>query len=266
MSRNTDQKDEEKPEISSDKIEAVLIHLYRGEIQRVNTWQGRLDKTPYWTLVMVAGMISWSFSAPNRSPALILVTIPLASALLTLEANRYQIHEVWRSRVRLLEENLFNNILDPEATLPRTEWMKVLSEDLREPQFKVSFFTALAMRLRRIYLWIFATILVGWFMKLTLHPIQAASIQEVIERARIGFIPGLGVTLFMLSFFIMISLLGILEFSRPKKKEEARSWRRNRATNGAAKRTRSRRNRVSPSRSAAKKLAIRICLLNQLIG
>lgn len=202
--------DEEKPEISSDEIETILIHLYRGEVQRVNTWRGRLDKTPYWTLVMVAGMISWAFSAPNRSPALILVTIPLASALLTLEANRYQIHEVWRSRVRMLEENFFANTLDPEASLPRTEWMKVLSEDLREPQFKVSFFTALSLRLRRIYLWIFATILIGWFMKLILHPTQASSIAGVIERARIGFIPGLGVIIFMLSFFISLVLLAVL--------------------------------------------------------
>lgn len=202
--------DEEKPEISSDKIETILMHLYRGEVQRVNTWRGRLDKTPYWTLVMVAGMISWAFSAPNRSPALILVTIPLASALLMLEANRYQIHEVWRSRVRLLEENFFANMLDPEASLPRTKWMKVLSEDLREPQFKVSFFTALALRLRRIYLWIFATILIGWFMKLILHPTQASSIAGVIERARIGFIPGLGIIIFMMSLFIILLIIAII--------------------------------------------------------
>lgn len=210
--------EEKKPEISSDEIETVLIHLYRGELQRVNTWRARLDKTPYWTLVMVAGMISWSFSGPNRSPALILITIPLASALLTLEANRYQIHEVWRSRLRLLEENFFANILDPEATLPRTEWMKVLAKDLREPEFKVSFFTALSLRLRRIYLWIFTTIIVGWFMKLTLHPTQARSISLVLERARIGFIPGFAVAIFLMTFFMIATLLAFFGLN-PAKEE-----------------------------------------------
>ncbi|MBS3825356.1 DUF2270 domain-containing protein [Candidatus Bipolaricaulota bacterium] len=201
---------QEKPEISNEEIENALIHLYRGEVQRVNTWRNRLDRTPYWSLVMVAGMISWSFSAPERSPALILVTLPITSALLTLEANRYQIHEVWRSRLRLLEENFFANLLDPNATLPRTEWMEVLSRDLREPEYKVSFSAALALRLRRIYLWIYATILLSWFMKMVLHPTQAKSLSESIQRARIGFIPGLAVIISLLVFFVLASALAIL--------------------------------------------------------
>jgi len=201
---------DKSPEISDDKFETALIHLYRGEVQRVNTWRNRLDRTPYWSLVMVAGMISWAFSAPTRSPALILITIPLTSALLTLEANRYQMHEVWRSRLRLLEENFFANMLDPDTSVPRSEWMKVLSQDLREPEFKVSFFTALALRLRRIYLWIFTTIIFGWFMKLTLHPTQIESVGKAVERAQIGFIPGIAVVLFMLSFLVLVILVALL--------------------------------------------------------
>lgn len=201
---------DEKPEISDDEIETALIHLYRGEVQRVNTWRNRLDRTPYWSLVMVAGMISWAFSAPTRSPALILITIPLTSALLTLEANRYQMHEVWRSRLRLMEENFFANLLDPDTSLPRSEWMKVLSQDLREPEFKVSFFTALSLRLRRIHLWIFTTIIFGWFMKLTLHPTQVKSVTAMVKRARIGFVPGIAVVLFMVSFLVLVVLLALI--------------------------------------------------------
>lgn len=225
---------DENPKISDDEIETALIHLYRGEVQRVNTWRNRLDRTPYWSLVMVAGMISWSFSAPTRSPALILVTIPLTSALLTLEANRYQMHEVWRSRMRLLEENFFANLLDPDTSLPRSEWMKVLSQDLREPEFKVTFFTALSLRLRRIYLWIFATIIFGWFMKLTLHPTQVESVTSAVKRARIGFIPGMAVTIFMVTFLVavmIIALLGIYPVKEERggqvlEEEPGYEWRR----------------------------------------
>jgi len=142
----------EEPKISNDQLENVLIHLYRGEVQRVNTWRNRLDRTPYWSLVMVAGMITWSYSTPTRSPALILLTIPITLAVLFLEANRYQMHEVWRSRLRLLEENFIANMLDPEASIPRSEWMKVLSNDLREPEHKLTISSALAVRLRRIYI------------------------------------------------------------------------------------------------------------------
>ena len=152
---------EEESKISDDELETILIHLYRGEVQRVNTWRNRLDTTPYWSLVVAAGMITWSYSSPMRSPALILLVIPLTFAVLVLEANRYQMHEVWRSRLRLLEENFIANVLDPDESLPRVEWRKVLAKDLREPEHKLNFSSAIAVRLRKIYLWIFVTIVLS---------------------------------------------------------------------------------------------------------
>jgi len=227
--------DEKKPEISNDQLENVLIHLYRGEVQRVNTWRNRLDRTPYWSIVMVAGMITWSFSNQTRSSSLILLTIPLTLAIMFLEANRYQIHEVWRSRLRLLEENFIANLLDPESSLPRTEWMKVLSNDLREPEHKLTLWAALAVRLRRVYIWIFTTIVLSWFLKLTIHPTQAKSLAETIDRARIGFIPGMPVAAFVISIlFVLISIVVTGTYSVKEKREgevleeePGYEWRRN---------------------------------------
>ncbi len=227
--------DEVEPKITSDILSNVLVHLYRGEVQRVNTWRNRLDRTPYWSMVMVAGMISWAYASPNRHPALILLTIPVTSAILTLEANRYQFHEVWRSRLRLLEENFLSNMLDPEASLPRKEWMKVLSNDLREPEHKVTLWTALAVRLRRVYLWIFFTIILGWFMKIIIHPTQAETMSVALERARIGFIPGIAVAVFLIVFLILLFLLSILGTHVVKERREGEvmeeepgyEWRRN---------------------------------------
>jgi uncharacterized membrane protein len=227
--------DEKKPEISNDQLETVLIHLYRGEVQRVNTWRNRLDRTPYWSIVMVAGMITWSFSNPTRSSSLILLTIPLTLAIMVLEANRYQIHEVWRSRLRLLEENFIANLLDPESSLPRTEWMKVLSNDLREPEHKLTLWAALAVRLRRVYIWIFATIVLSWFLKLTIHPTQAKSLAETIDRARIGFIPGTPVAAFVLLILVVLVSIVVAGTYSVKEKREGEvleeepgyEWRRN---------------------------------------
>lgn len=224
-----------EPEITNDILGNVLVHLYRGEVQRVNTWRNRLDRTPYWSMVMVAGMITWSYSSPSRQPALILLTIPITSAILTLEANRYQIHEVWRSRLRLLEENFLANMLDPESSLPRSEWMKVLSNDLREPEHKVSISSALAVRLRRVYLWIFSTIILGWFMKITIHPTQADTIRLALERARIGFIPGPYIAVFLILFLVILygfSFIGIYEVKEKREgevleEEPGYEWRRN---------------------------------------
>ena len=210
----------EKPKISNDQLETVLIHLYRGEVQRVNTWRNRLDRTPYWSIVMVAGMITWSYSTPTRSPALILLTIPITLAVMVLEANRYQIHEVWRSRLRMLEENFIANMLDPEASLPRTEWMKVLSNDLRKPEHKLSLWAALAVRLRRVYIWIFATIILSWFMKLTIHPTQAKSLSVTIQRGEIGYIPGVAVASFLIAILaLLLSVVVAGTYSVKEKRE-----------------------------------------------
>lgn len=229
-------KDEKtEPKITDEILGNVLVHLYRGEVQRVNTWRNRLDRTPYWSMVMVAGMITWSYSSPNRHPALILLTIPITSAILTLEANRYQIHEVWRSRLRLLEENFIANMLDPGPSLPRTEWMKVLSTDLRKPEHKVSIWAALVVRLRRIYLWIFSTIILAWFMKITIHPTQADSLVVALERGRIGFIQGPAIAVFLIVFLVTLFLASFMGMYSVKEKrkgevleeEPGYEWRRN---------------------------------------
>ncbi len=177
-------------EMDDEKLVDALLQLYRGEIQRVNTWRGRLDRTPHWSIVLTAGMVTWVFSGPERSPALILVALPLVGALMVLEAHRYQRHEVWRSRLRLLEENLFADLLDPDTTLPRKKWRKLLASDLRIPEHKSTLPHAISIRLRRIYLWIFITLLASWGLKISLHPDNADSFRTIMQRSRIGIIPG----------------------------------------------------------------------------
>ena len=49
---------------------------------------------------------------------------------------------------------------------------------------------AIARRLRRVYLYLFAVQLLAWSLKLANHPTPAASIGSVLERARIGVLPG----------------------------------------------------------------------------
>lgn len=221
---------------SNDEIEMVLVHLYRGEVQRVNTWRNRLDTTPYWSLIMAAGIVTWSYSSPTRSPALILLVVPLTFAVLILESHRYQMHEVWRTRLRLLEENFIANVLDPQSTLPREEWRKLLASDLRQPEHKVGFLAAMTMRLRRIYLWIFLTIVLGWGMKINLHPLPASKIETLLYRARIGFIPGLAVITIVLLFMVALTIIavtGIFLLKEDRKgevpeEEPGYEWRRNR--------------------------------------
>ncbi len=139
---------------------------------------------------------------------------------MVLEAHRYQIHEVWRSRLRLLEENFIANLLDPESSIPRRRWMKVLSNDLREPEHKLTLLAAVTVRLRRIYIWIFTTIVLSWLMKLTIHPTPAESLSDAIERAAIGFIPGMAVVIALLLILLLLAILSVVGFYPLKEKRE----------------------------------------------
>lgn len=198
---------------SYDKTVDALIHLYRGEVQRVNTWRTRLDITPHWAIVMVAGVLTWTFADPSRTSALlILITVPMVAALLVLEARRHQMHEIWRTRLRFLEENFLAQMLDPDESTPREDWMRVLAEDLRVPRHKTSMVVSIGVRLRRIYFWLFLVLFFAWGLKLALHPNQAGTLQQVYSRASIGAVPGSGVVGGVI--FLIVFLAGWCLFGR----------------------------------------------------
>ena len=68
---------------------------------------------------------------------------------------------------------------------------------------------ALGLRLRRNYLWIFAIQYAAYFAKIWIHPIEASSVQQALERAHVGAIPGWLAVVFgtaLLITFISITL------------------------------------------------------------
>jgi len=223
-----------KKKLTTDDLPTALIHLYRGEIQRVNTWRNRLDTTPHWAIILVAGIISWTFSSSTRSPSLILLALPPLAALLLLESRRYQVHEIWRSRLRLLEENFLANLCDPKSNLPRKEWLKVLADDLRVPEHKSTLREAIAVRLRRIYLWLFLTLFFAWFFKLSLHPHLTSSLRQVMARASLGLISGLAVfasAIAIITFLTLLAVWGLWQEEEERKgevleEEPGYEWRR----------------------------------------
>jgi uncharacterized membrane protein len=69
---------------------------------------------------------------------------------------------------------------------PTTNWAIALDR----PTFKISALEAIGIRLRYNYLWIYFAILAAWLAKLHIHPTQAASFSEVVDRMAIGPISG----------------------------------------------------------------------------
>jgi uncharacterized membrane protein len=168
----------------------ALVHFYRGELDRSTQWRLRLDNTTNWAIFSVMGLITFSLGDPSHSHVGILAGMILVFTFLGIEARRFRFFDVWRSRVRMLEENFFIPIIRRNLVSPRENWREFVAQDLDRPKFKITFLDAVGIRLRCNYIWIFLAILVAWFAKLYMHPTPAANPGDLVGRMRVGPLGG----------------------------------------------------------------------------
>ena len=168
----------------------TLVHFYRGEMSRANSWRTRLDTTTNWAVVTSGAMLSLSFSGAGHAHITLLLTAVMVSVFLGIEARRFRYFDVWRSRIRMIEENFLVPILRRDLVSPRNRWGDLVAHDLDLPTFKLTFMQAVGVRLRRNYVWLYAVIFVAWLAKLNVHPTAAGSAREVIRRMAIGSLSG----------------------------------------------------------------------------
>jgi uncharacterized membrane protein len=145
----------------------LLGSFYRGETDRMTSWRSRLDQTTNWAVVLVAAILTWAFSSPDHPHYVILIGIFGVSAFLVMEANRYREYDVWRNRVRTLQENVLADVFAPEGDAD-AEWLGQLGDELRHPRFELSFTQSLTHRLRRTYLALLFVLLAAWVTRVTL--------------------------------------------------------------------------------------------------
>lgn len=182
---------------------SVMAHAYRGEIDRVGTWRQRLDQTTTWAVTLMAAILTWAFSSPDNPHYILLVGMVVVTIFLGIESRRYRDYDVFRSRVRLLQENLFANALDPSEGVESHDWRAELSRDYRRPTLKVSVFEALANRLRRVYFALLGVLLVAWVFRITAFTTR----QDWLTTAEIARIPGIAVVAIVGVFYVL--LLGV---------------------------------------------------------
>ncbi|GGL42620.1 membrane protein [Halarchaeum grantii] len=163
----------------------AMAHLYRGEIHRMKYWRERLDETTNWAVIVMAAVLTWAFSSPDNPHYIVLIGIATLGVFLTVEARRYRGYDIWRSRVRTLQENVWAVGLDPETEVANPEWRERLGADYRTPTIKITAEEAIAHRLRRIYLPLFTVLLVAWLVRIT-----AFSPESALDTAAVGVIPG----------------------------------------------------------------------------
>ncbi|MEO1084894.1 MAG: DUF2270 domain-containing protein [Acidobacteriota bacterium] len=190
----------------------VMVHFYRAEVGRSTLWRSRLDATTNWAVLTSAGMLSFVFASPASTHILVLLSNLIIMAFLIIEGRRYRYFEVYRARVRMLEENFLLPVLTRHLVSPMERWREELAQDLDAPRFKCSRLQAIGFRLRRNYVLIFGVLLGAWWVKLGMHPTLAESFTEVFERAHVGhFSPWLifGVGLIFYLSLVVLFILGL---------------------------------------------------------
>jgi len=176
--------------MSSAEVTTAMVHFYRGEVQRSNTWRNRLDTTTNWAVLSAGAMLSFAFSSPASPHFVIPMNSILVAVFLLMEARRYRYYEIWASRVRVIETGYYAPMLASDAVPRDQEWASHLASDLLTPHFTISVWEAIGRRLRRNYIWIFALLALSWNLKVYLYPVPAPNFAEFLRRATVGLVPG----------------------------------------------------------------------------
>lgn len=167
----------------------VMTHFYRGEIQRSTVWRQRLDATTNWAVLTTAGMLSISLADAQQEPILLLLSNLIILSYLIIEARRYRYFEVYRSRVRMIEENFLMPVLTRKLDSPEATWREMVAGDLDKPKYKTTMLEAIGFRLRRNYVFIFAIVLGGWVAKVISQPTMVRSWSDLWKRIAGHWLP-----------------------------------------------------------------------------
>ncbi|WP_418286307.1 DUF2270 domain-containing protein [Halorubrum sp. DTA46] len=194
---------------------SLMAHTYRGELGRMSSWRTRIDRTTNWAVVVTASLLTWTFSSESRPHYVLLIGLVMLSVFLGIETRRYRMFDVWRSRVRLLEENVFANALEPGG-VEQSNWRQLLSEDLREPTIKTPSIESMSRRLRRVYAPLFTVLIVAWTVRLTVFMPSGSG---VVATAAVGAIPGALVLALVGGFYFAVLVLTLHHRPRHAKGE-----------------------------------------------
>ena len=210
--------------LSRSEFNTAMVHLYRGEVGRANTWRLRLDGTTNWAVITTGATLSFAFSSTSESThVMILVNSLLILYFLYIEARRYMFYDLWRTRVRLMEIEFFAEMLTPDDAVNQDNWRNLLADELIYPRFRISIWRALGRRLRRNYIWIFAVLLVSWMVKIVIHPVPAETLSDIYSRIEVGPIPASLVLLGGVMFNMFIIFVTIWTRERGTEDDETSS-------------------------------------------
>ena len=160
---------------------SLVGQFYRGEVDRMVGWRTRLDQTTNWAVVLMAAILTFSFSSRQNPHYVLLVGALAVLAFLLIESQRYQEYDAWRYRVRLLQKHFLAPLLDsgdPAEDDSNTGgpgksggaeggWQRELAENLRHPVVLLSRPRAVGHRLRRVYIFLLTVLVAAWLLRIS---------------------------------------------------------------------------------------------------
>lgn len=178
---------------------AALVHLYRGELGRMTSYRVRLDTTTRWAVATSAAIVTFALSQPSISHVAFGLALWFDLLFLWLEARRFRAFLMLNHRVRLMEVGFFGPMLDGEE---RQEWKSWLLASLCHPDWTISTWQALSVRLRRVYIWLIGSIYLGWLVKLDMRG-------GMPDAAEVGRLPGAVVMIVAAALLVPLAVLSL---------------------------------------------------------
>lgn len=184
-----------------------MVHLYRGEMQRMTTWRQRLDTSTHWAIILTTGVTTFVLGAPQIPHFVMLLGLTFNSMFMLIEGRRYQHlhHSKWR--INLMEHNYFAGQLGADRLIERT-WHEQLAADLQRSHFTINHWLGIRLRLRRNYLMLFYFVTAVWLTKVYIHPMAPANASEYYRRLSVGgLFPSWFVVITASVFVVTVTLL-----------------------------------------------------------
>ena len=214
------QPDFESEVLRRDEYITALAHFYRGEMHRSLVWRVRLDTTTNWAIVATVAILTFSFNNPQYSSETMIVGMYANLVFLLIEARRFRFFDVWRARVRMIEENFYGPMLRRDMKSPERYWGPQVADDLWRPRFHMTIFQAVKARFLRNFIYVFAFLLLAWigrFLALpTVDPSGMAGMFGI--GALSGWVP---LALVVVPY---LGLIGVVVFTPPVTPPEICYW------------------------------------------
>lgn len=220
MDDDLNRRDPSLPLADGGPFATSMVHLYRGEMNRMTVWRQRLDVTSNWAILLSVGLTTFALGSVEVPHYTLLLGLALIGISILIEARRYRHlhHSKWR--LFLIECGYFGSLLRGRQS-SMGDWRERLAADLSDPKMNISWFKATCARLRRNYLMLLYFVTAVWFTKLFVHPHSPASVEEFFRRLAVGgLIPSAVVAGTALAFVVGAT---VLAFAFPSQ-EELELW------------------------------------------